>query len=75
MAKIERIWHPRFIKYMEMIAKHPNYKGLRIDRKADGSLGWIAMAQSEVGRERIQWCKDYAVQHQRDEALHRGLDL
>lgn len=60
MAREERMWHPRFIKYMEMIANHPNYKGLRIDRKPDGSLSWIATAKSEVGQQRIKWCLEYA---------------
>lgn len=60
MSREEREWNPRFIKYMEMIAAHPNYKGLRIDRKKDGSLRWIATAKSEIGKERIRWCLAYA---------------
>lgn len=60
MVRQERKWHPNFIKYMEMIIHHPNYKGLRIDKKADGSYKWIATAKSEVGQERIQWCLNKA---------------
>ena len=45
MAREERMWHPRFIKYMEMIANHPNYKGLRIDRKPDGSFPCHAVSR------------------------------
>ena len=56
MGKQSRTWHPNFIEYMEMIVKHPNYKGLRIDRGSDGSLKWIATAKSEVGADRIKWC-------------------
>ena len=62
MAKEERPWHPRFLEYMEMIAKHPNYKGLRIDKKENGSYKWIVTAKSEAGRARIKWCKDKAAQ-------------
>lgn len=62
MAREERQWHPNFLKYMEMIVNHPNYKGLRIDKKADGTYSWIATAQSEVGRERIAWCQRKAVE-------------
>lgn len=43
-----------------MIVNHPNYKGLRIDKKADGSYSWIATAQSEIGKARITWCLNKA---------------
>lgn len=49
-------WHPRFLKYMEEIATHPNYKGLAIKKKPDGSYAWIATAKSEIGRQRTDWC-------------------
>ncbi len=57
MAKQERIWHPDFFEYMEMIVNHPNYAGLPIVRKLDGSLGWIATAKSEIGRKRKEWAE------------------
>ena len=38
-----------------MIANHPNYKGLPIGRKEDGSLRWIATAKSDVGQGRKNW--------------------
>lgn len=60
MSREERKWHPRFLNYMRMIVKHPNYSGLRIETKADGSYSWIATAQSEVGKARIAWCKNKA---------------
>lgn len=45
---------------MEFIANHPNYRGLPIEKKADGSYSWIATAKSEIGRARIEWCQDKA---------------
>lgn len=60
MSKSVRVWHPNFIKYMEFIANHPNYRGLPIEKKADGSYSWIATAKSEIGRARIEWCQDKA---------------
>lgn len=35
MAREKREWHPNFLKYMDMIVNHPNYKGLPISKKAD----------------------------------------
>lgn len=43
-----------------MIANHPNYKGLPIERKEDGSLRWIATAQSEIGKKRKAWALEKA---------------
>lgn len=55
MSKVERQWDKKFIEYMEMIAAHKNYAGLPIERKADGSLKWIATAKSEIGKGRKEW--------------------
>lgn len=52
---MEKIWSKEFLQYMEFIKNHPNYKGLPIERKSDGSLAWIATAQSEVGKKRKEW--------------------
>lgn len=60
MAREERKWHPNFIQYMDMIVNHPNYRGLRIGKKADDSYIWIATAKSETGKARIAWCKNKA---------------
>lgn len=60
MGREKKVWHPRFVKYMKMIVNHPNYRGLKIDTKADGSYSWIATAQSETGKQRIEWCKNKA---------------
>lgn len=56
MAKNERQWHQRFLKYMETIVNCPNYKGLPIKKKADGSYGWIATKKSKIGQQRVDWC-------------------
>lgn len=60
MSKSKRTWHPNFIQYMDTIVNHPNYKGLPIEKKADGSYSWIATAQSEIGKGRIDWCLNKA---------------
>lgn len=54
---MEKIWNEKFIEYMKFIINHPNYKGLPITQKADGSYLWIAPAKSKVGLERIAWAK------------------
>lgn len=60
MAREEKKWNNRFLAYMDMIVNHPNYQGLPIKKKADGSLSWIATAKSEIGKERIEWCLEKA---------------
>ena len=60
MGRFVRLWHPYFISYINMIVNHPNYKGLPIERKNDGSYSWIATAKSDVGRARITWCEEKA---------------
>ncbi len=56
MAQVEKQWHPRFLNYMGRIVNHPNYQGLPIKKKPDGSLAWIATAKSDIGQGRITWC-------------------
>lgn len=56
MAQKEKQWHQRFLKYMEKIVNNPNYKGLSIQKKSDGSYAWITTAKSEIGQQRIHWC-------------------
>ncbi|MDD2992655.1 MAG: Alw26I/Eco31I/Esp3I family type II restriction endonuclease [Pygmaiobacter sp.] len=60
MAREERKWHHKFIQYMDMIVNNQNYRGLRIEKKADGSYSWIATAKSETGKARIAWCENKA---------------
>lgn len=57
MSRTKREWHPDFIKYMEMIVNHPNYKGLEITKKKDGSYRWLAPKDSVEGQKRIEWCE------------------
>lgn len=56
MKQYKKQWHPNFITYMEKIINHPNYKGLPIIKRPDGSYDWIATAKSEIGHQRIIWC-------------------
>jgi Alw26I/Eco31I/Esp3I family type II restriction endonuclease len=60
MAREEREWHPKFIQYMDFIINHPNYNGLPITKKADGSWSWFAPKQTKIGKERILWCENKA---------------
>jgi hypothetical protein len=56
MAKrIKRDWHPVFKKYMEFIAKHPNYAGMPFLYKKDGSIRWVVTRGSEAGQARLKW--------------------
>lgn len=61
MAKTKRTWHPNFIKYMEEIIHHPNYKGLPI-QKNKGHWIWIAPKNSPVGKQRLAWCQNKAME-------------
>ena len=49
--------HPNFQKYMKEIINHPNYKGLPITYKEDGSPVWVApkKANNTIGLERVAW--------------------
>src|SRR5690554_3653186 len=53
-------WHKNFYEYMEFIIKHKNYEGLAYTRKNDGTPAWIATAQSEIGKKRIEWALNKA---------------
>lgn len=58
MAKNDKNYDSSFLKYMEMIASHPNYKGLPIERKNDGSLKWVVTAKSKTGQKRTKWANE-----------------
>ena len=60
---IERNWHPNFIKYMDFIINHPNYKGLPI-KQSENSYGWIAPAKGEIGKQRKEWANKKAQENQ-----------
>lgn len=62
MSTDEKQWHPRFLQYMDKIVNHPNYRGLAINKKPDGSYAWIATAKSEIGQQRINWCINKATE-------------
>ena len=62
MIRKNRDWHPKFIEYMNMIVNHSNYYGLPIERKADGTLSWIATAKSQIGQARIAWALQKATE-------------
>lgn len=70
MAQDEKQWHQRFLRYMEGIVSNPNYKGLPIKKKPDGSYAWIATAKSDIGQQRIDWCitkaqeLDFVIEHE-----------
>lgn len=56
MSTDQKKWHPHFVEYMKKIINHPNYRGLPIKKKSDGSHAWIATATSDIGKQRIDWC-------------------
>lgn len=53
MAK--KIWHPKFIEYMQSIVSNPSYSGLAYITKADGTISWIASRKSPIGTKRKEW--------------------
>lgn len=58
-------YHPKFDEYVEMIVKHPNYKGLYYDRNADGRVNWVVTGKSAKGQRRQVWwdakCRELGV--------------
>lgn len=44
----EKNWHPNFIKYIDYIASHPNYKGLPISKTRDGGYQWLQQSLRSV---------------------------
>lgn len=48
-------YHPNFDKYVEMIVRHPNYKGLYYDRGKDGRVNWVVTGKSQKGQLRQAW--------------------
>lgn len=60
MAREEREWHPDFIQYMNSIINHPNYKGLPIIKKNDGTWSWFSTKQTDIGQARLAWCEKKA---------------
>ena len=58
-------YHPNFDRYVEMIVRHPNYKGLYYDRGKDGRVNWVVTGKSQKGQLRQAWwdakCKELGV--------------
>ena len=52
MARQKRKWHADFVKYMEFIVKHPNYKDMPSPYKDDGGIRWIVAGASPIGKAR-----------------------
>ena len=48
-------YHPKFIKYMNDIINHPNYKELTIKYKTDNTPVWVATKKSIIGLKRKEW--------------------
>lgn len=61
-----REWHPKFIKYTELIVSHQNYQGLYYERAEDGRVKWVVAGNSESGSLRKSWwnqkCKEYGIE-------------
>ena len=55
MERQKRAWHPRFQEYMKFIVNHPNYAGMPHPYKDDGSIRWVVLANSDIGKERMAW--------------------
>ena len=53
----KRNWYPEFYQYMDEIVGHPNYQGLPITKKADGTWGWITTKKARIGQARMAWCE------------------
>ena len=62
MSRTEKVWDARFIDYINMIVQHPNYAGLPIKKKKDGSYQWLATKKSQVGASRKEWCNSKAAE-------------
>jgi hypothetical protein len=55
MSKNTKKWHKNFLEYMQMIVKHPNYKGMPHLYKKDGSVRWVVTGKSVAGKDRSEW--------------------
>lgn len=62
MAREKKQYSKEFIEYQEYIARNENYKGIPFKRKPDGSVVWLAPKQTEIGRGRIEWARERAIE-------------
>jgi len=51
MVREKRKWHDKFVKYMEFIVNHENYKDLPNKFKSNGEIRWV----SPSDKERAKW--------------------
>lgn len=51
-----------FIRYQRDMIRHPNYQGLPIRLRADGTYVWHASKKTDIGKARISWCEQKAVE-------------
>lgn len=54
----ERVTHPDFLAYTEMIVAHKNYQGLYYSRKSNGQVKWVEAGKSANGQVRRAWWDD-----------------
>ena len=47
--------HPKGLEYQEFIVAHDNYRGIPINRKANGQIKWVATIKTEEGQQRIDF--------------------
>lgn len=55
MDMVTKKYAPEFEKYMQMIIHCSNYDGMPCRREKDGTVGWVATANSKIGKERQEW--------------------
>lgn len=47
--------HIKGLEYQEFIVTHKNYKGMPVNRKANGTIKWVATIKSDEGLERVEF--------------------
>lgn len=63
-----RVWHSRFVEYMDQIVDHPNYAGMPCTRDEEGKIDWVIPSNRPVGSKnwdgnarRRAWWREQAV--------------
>jgi len=57
---LEKNYHDSFKEYTEYIVSHPNYNGLKYNRRKDGRIKWVTTKNTKIGKERINWALNKA---------------
>ncbi|MGL4669070.1 MAG: hypothetical protein ACRCVG_00535 [Methanobacteriaceae archaeon] len=55
MTRDKQYWHPKFLEYMEKIAKHENYSDMPEKFKVNGEIRWVVSGNSKIGEQRAEW--------------------